>query len=166
MQYGLLCYLQRRYGHVSYERVVSGPGLLAIYDYLRDSGDAAPSSRLIEAMQAEDAAAALTRFAQMEDEPIARWTLDLFVSVYGAFVGNLALLALPRGGIYVAGGIAAKISQAMQRGDFMRTFLDKGRYTALLETLPLHIVTNPDAGLLGARLLLYDKEADSGQRSC
>jgi glucokinase len=154
MQYGLLCYLQRRYGHVSYERVVSGPGLLAIYDYLRDSGRAAPSSRLIEAMDTGDASAAITQFAQLEDEPIASLTVDLFVSVYGAFVGNLALLALPRGGIYVAGGIAAKISQAMQRGGFRRAFLDKGRYSALLETLPLHIVTNPDVGLLGARLFL------------
>ncbi len=155
-QYGLLCYLQQRYGHVSYERVVSGPGLLAIYDYLRDSGRAAPSSRLIEAMHAGDASAAITQFAQLQDEPIARLTLDLFVSVYGAFVGNLALLALPRGGIYVAGGIAAKISQAMRRGDFMRAFLDKGRYAALLESLPLHIVTSPDTGLLGARLFLQE----------
>jgi glucokinase len=74
--------------------------------------------------------------------------------VYGAFVGNLALMVLPRGGIYVAGGIAAKIAAVMQRGDFMRAFLDKGRYTGLLETMPLHIVTNPEIGLLGARLLI------------
>jgi glucokinase len=154
LQHGLLGYLQQRYGHVSYERIVSGPGLLAIYQYLRDSKRATPSARLIEAMGAEDAAAAITRFAQFEDEPIARMTLDLFVSVYGAFVGNLALLVLPRGGIYVAGGIAAKISQVMQRGDFRRAFLDKGRYTGLLESLPLHIVTNTETGLLGARLLM------------
>jgi glucokinase len=153
LQYGLLCHLQRRYGHVSYERIVSGPGLQAIYEYLRDSGSAAPSPHLVEAMAAGDASAAITRFALQEDEPIARLALDLFVSAYGAFVGNLALLALPRGGIYIAGGIAAKISQAMQRGEFMRAFLDKGRYAAMLETLPLHIVTNPATGLLGARSL-------------
>ncbi len=154
LQLGLLGYLQQRHGHVSYERIVSGPGLQAIFDYLRDSGRATPSPRLVAAMEADDAAAVITRFAQSEDEPIARMTLDLFVAVYGAFVGNLALLVLPRGGIYVAGGIAAKISRVMQRGDFMRSFLDKGRYTAMLETMPLHIVTNPEVGLLGARLLI------------
>jgi len=79
--------------------------------------------------------------------------LYLFLSVYGAFVGNLALAALPRGGIYVAGGIAAKITAAMQQGVFMRAFRDKGRYEGLLETLPLHIVTNPQVGLLGADLM-------------
>ncbi len=154
LQQGLLGYLQQRHGHVSYERIVSGPGLLAIYEYLRDSGRAAPSSRLIQAMDADDAAAAITHFARFEDEPIARMTEDVFVAVYGAFVGNLALLVLPRGGIYVAGGIAAKISQVLQRGDFTRAFLDKGRYTGLLESMPLHIVTNPDVGLMGARLLI------------
>ena len=149
-QYALLQYLQQRHGHVSYERIVSGPGLVAIFEFLRDSGLGLPSAQLVAAMGEGDAAAAITRFAQQGDEPIAQATLDLFVSVYGAFVGNLALLALPRGGIYVAGGVAAKIAATMQRGDFMRAFHDKGRYTGLLETLPLHIVTNPHVGLLGA----------------
>ena len=152
-QYALLQYLQQRHGHVSYERIVSGPGLVAIFEFLRDSGLGLPSAQLVAAMGEGDAAASVTRFAQQGDEPIAQATLDLFVRVYGAFVGNLALLALPRGGIYVAGGIAAKIAATMKRGDFMRAFHDKGRYTGLLETLPLHIVTNPHVGLLGANLM-------------
>ncbi len=152
-QYALLQYLQQRYGHVSYERIVSGPGLLAIFEFLRDSGQGTPSSQLIAAMAEGDGAASITRFAQQGDEPIAQMTVDVFVRVYGAFVGNLALLALPRGGIYVAGGIAAKIAAIMQRGDFMRAFLGKGRYTELLASLPLHIVTNPQVGLLGADLM-------------
>jgi len=151
-QYALLQYLQQRHGHVSCERIVSGPGLGAIFEFLRDSGLGSPSAQLVAAMGEGDAAEALARFAQQGDESIAQKALDLFVRVYGAFVGNLALIALPRGGIYVAGGIAAKIAATMQHGDFMRAFHDKGRYTGLLETLPLHIVTNPQVGLLGASL--------------
>lgn len=152
-QYALLQYLQQRYGHVSFERIVSGPGLTAIFEFLRDSGRGLPSAKLLAAMSEDDPAAAIAWAAQQGDEPVAQMALDLFVRVYGAFVGNLALLALPRGGIYVAGGIAAKITATMQCGDFMRAFLDKGRYTELLASLPLHIVTNPQVGLLGANLL-------------
>ncbi|HEU0186455.1 MAG TPA: glucokinase [Gallionellaceae bacterium] len=149
-QHALLRYLQQRHGHVSYERIVSGPGLVAIFEFLRDSGRAQPSPQLLAAMAAGDAAAALTQSAQQGDEPIAQRTLALFIDVYGAFAGNLALAALPRGGVYVAGGIAAKIAHAMQQGGFLHAFLDKGRFGALLQTLPLHIVLNEEVGLLGA----------------
>ena len=149
----LLHYLQQRHGHVSYERIVSGPGLVAIFEFLRDSGRAAPSPQLLKAMAEGDAAAAIAQSAQHGIEPIAHMALDLFVSIYGAFVGNLALAMLPRGGIYIAGGIAAKISTDMQQGGFLRAFRDKGRFAGLLETLPLTIVTNPNVGLLGANLV-------------
>ncbi len=145
-QVALLRYLQARHDHVSYERLVSGPGLVTIYEFLRDSGREVPSSTLVTAMQNGDPAAALTQ----SDEPIARLALDIFVTLYGAVVGNYALFALPRGGIYLAGGIAAKIAQRMQTGDFLAAFLAKGRYTELLRSLPLHIVTHPNVGLLGA----------------
>ncbi len=149
-QCALLHYLQQRHGHVSYERIVSGPGLLSIFEFLRDTGRGQPSLQLIAAMAAGDGAAVLTRLAQQDDEAIARSTLNLFMAIYGAFVGNLALAALPRGGVYVAGGIAAKIAPQMQGGAFMRAFLDKGRFAELLGTLPLHIVLNAQVGLLGA----------------
>lgn len=152
MQGLLLRYLRHRHGHVSYERIVSGPGLIAIFEFMRDTGLATPSAQLVEAMESDDAAAVLTQFAQTGDEAIARMTVDLFLSVYGAFVGNLALAALPRGGIYVAGGIAAKITAKMQSGEFMNAFLSKGRFGGLLATLPLHIVLNPHIGLMGANL--------------
>lgn len=153
-QYELLRYLQRRHGHVSYERIVSGPGLVAIFEFLRDTGLAEPSPQLVAAMGEGDGAAALTHFAQQGDELIAKMVEYLFLSIYGAFVGNLALAALPHGGIYVAGGIAAKIPAAMQQGVFLRAFRDKGRFAGLLETFPLHVVTNPLVGLLGASLLV------------
>ncbi len=162
-QYELLHYLQKRYGHVSYERIVSGPGLLAIYEFLRDSGRALPSEKLLKAMAAIDAAAAIAQGAQQDQEPIAVMALNLFVSIYGAFVGNLALVSLPHGGIYVAGGIAAKIAPVMQQGEFIRAFRDKGRFAGLLQTLPVHIVVNPDIGLLGAQRVAQRTDSNMGQ---
>jgi glucokinase len=152
LQYALLGYLQQRHGHVSYERIVSGPGLVAIFEFLRDAHYATPSVGLNVAMKNGDAAAAITRFAVEQREAIALQALDIFMQIYGAFVGNIALAALPRGGIYVAGGIAAKITTQMQQGGFMESFLDKGRFSALLATLPLSVVMNPQVGLLGASL--------------
>ncbi|MEI7842146.1 MAG: glucokinase [Gallionellaceae bacterium] len=151
-QYELLRYLQQRHHHVSYERIVSGPGLVTIYEFLRDTQRAVPSAEMITAMTEGDASAAISLFASEHQEPIAVKSLDLFTQIYGAFVGNIALVALPRGGIYIAGGIAAKISAQMQNGCFMQTFLDKGRFKDLLSTLPMFIVLNPDIGLLGASL--------------
>lgn len=154
LQIKLLRYLQQRYGHVSYERIVSGPGLVAIYEFLRDAERALPSAELLAALaQEDDAAAVIARFAQRGDEHIARISVELFLSVYGAIVGNMALAVLPRGGIYIAGGIAAKITAQMQAGNFMRAFGDKGRFSGMLQQLPVHIVLNPDTGLQGAALI-------------
>jgi glucokinase len=144
--------MQKRHGHVSYERIVSGPGLVAIYEFLRDTAQATPSPALIAAMGTGDGAAMLAKFAAEGDEPIAQQALRLFVQIYGAFVGNIALATLPRGGVYVAGGIAAKIATEMGRGGFMQAFLDKGRFYNLLSTLPVFLVGNPHVGLLGASL--------------
>ncbi|MBI5919484.1 MAG: glucokinase [Nitrosomonadales bacterium] len=141
LQIELLRHLQTRYGHVSWERLVSGPGIVAIHDFLRYSGRTDGP--------AADEAAQLTQRAEVGDTGAAQ-ALDLFVSLYGAYVGNAALLTLPRGGIYLAGGIAAKILSRMQSGEFLRSFLDKGRYAGLLTTLPLHIVIHPNVGMLGA----------------
>lgn len=157
LEYELLKYLQRRHGHVSYERIVSGPGLLAIYEFLRDTGVAQPSLALVDAMQHEDASAAISRFALESDEPIANLALDLFIKIYGAFVGNIALAALPRGGIFIAGGIAAKVVGRIQQGEFLRNFLDKGRFSGLLASLPLQIVLEPQVGLLGAEQFAAQK---------
>lgn len=159
LQYELLRYLQERHGHVSYERIVSGPGLVAIYEFLRDSGRALPSAQLAAAMAQEDGAAVITQYAQQNAEPAAQMALDLFVSIYGAFVGNVALALLPRGGIYIAGGIAAKIIPAMQHGAFLRAFHDKGRFADFLKTLPLYLVTNAQVGLLGACLVAQRRNA-------
>ena len=152
VQFELLLYLQQRHGHVSYERIVSGPGLVAIFEFMRDSGRATPSPQLLAAMAAGDPAAALNQASSRGDEPIARMVLSLFIEIYGAFIGNLALAALPRGGIYIAGGIAAKVVVYMQQDLFMNAFHGKGRFTHLLESMPLYIALNPQIGLMGASL--------------
>lgn len=152
MQSLLLRYLQKRYGHVSYERIVSGPGIHAIFEFLQDDGFATPSEELIQEIAKGDAAAALTKYAIAGKENIALMTVDLFLSVYGAFTGSLALAILPRGGIYIAGGIASKISGLLQGKVFMQSCLNKGRYQELLSTLPVHIVLNRNVGLIGANI--------------
>ena len=149
LQMDLLRYLQLRHGHVSWERLVSGPGIVAIHDFLRETGRVQPSAGLLAAMQNGDPAAVIAAFADRGDAS-AEQTLALFVSLYGAYVGNAALLTLPRGGIYLAGGIAAKMVSRMQAGEFLRAYRDKGRYAELLASLPLHLVTHPNIGLLGA----------------
>lgn len=151
LQVELWRWLGERYGHVSWERVVSGPGLESIYRFLRERGELPESNLLAEMMRAGDAAAAISDFALNHRDPLASAALDLFVSVYGAEAGNLALKILARGGVYVAGGIAPKIIERLKEGAFMRAFLAKGRFAELLATLPVVVVLNPEVGLLGAQ---------------
>ncbi|MES1982463.1 MAG: glucokinase [Pseudomonadota bacterium] len=153
MQEDLLHHLQAQHGHVSYERIVSGPGLVALLEFVCATGRAGMTPQLSGAMRAGDAAAAITRLGQQSDEPAAAMALGLFMEIYGAFVGNFALATLPRGGVFVAGGIAAKIAEHMTRGPFLNAFCNKGRFADLLGTLPLQLVLNPGVGLLGADVL-------------
>lgn len=149
-QINLLRYLQSRYGHVSCERILSGPGLVMLLDYVMETGLDAVTPQLQKAMAESDPAAAISLFAQEGRDPAAMRALDLFVAIYGAQAGNLALTLLPKGGIYVAGGIAPKIISRLQRGGFMQAFNDKGRFASLLRTIPVRVVMNPKVGLLGA----------------
>lgn len=150
LQADLWRWLAERYGHVSWERVVSGPGLEAIYRFLKERGELAESALLAEMIRAGDGAAAISEFALRHRDPLAGAALDLFIAAYGAEAGNLALKILASGGVYVAGGIAPKIADRLQDGAFLRAFLAKGRFAELLATLPVHVVLNPQVGLLGA----------------
>jgi glucokinase len=148
----LLASLRGAFGRVSYERVVSGPGLLRIFSVLQDGGQ--PSKQLREAMQRQDAAAAISEFAINKVDPLAVRALDLFVDIYGAFAGNMALVTLARGGVYIAGGIARQIAHKLADGGFVNAFAHKGRFSDMLRRYPLHIVTDPKVGLKGAARLL------------
>ena len=149
----LMVYLRRSYGRVSYERVVSGPGLMRIFSYLQDTGVGVPSRQLRDADKTrQDTAELIAEFALAKLDPLAVRALDLFVAVYGAFAGNMALATLARGGVYIAGGIAPKIAPKLKEGGFMRAFTSKGRFSELLATMPVHVVMNPQVGLYGALL--------------
>lgn len=149
---GLLRFLQKRHGRVSYERVVSGMGIAAIYDYFMDkAGMAHPSAPVLARMaEGEDQAAAVARVAPTGEDPDAARAMDLFAAVYGAEAGNLALKVIATGGVYLAGGIAKKNLALLQDGGFMAAYGAKGRFSGLVQRFPVRVVTHPNVGLLGA----------------
>ncbi len=146
----LLLHLRAEHGRVSYERVLSGPGLVNIYRFLRDRRHIGESPAVVEAM-AHGVPAAVISGAAMEGRcPLCSQTLDLFVSLYGAEAGNLALRTLATGGVYLGGGIAPKIIERLRGPLFMRAFTAKGRLSPLLETIPVRVILNEHTALLGA----------------
>jgi glucokinase len=156
LEVDLLRFLQKEFGHVSYERVVSGPGLLNVYRFLRDTGETPEPAWLRTRLAGEDPAAVISEVGLAGAHPLCAQALDLFVSVYGAEAGNLALKALAVGGVFVAGGIAPKIQAKLLDGTFLRAFADKGRYADLMAAIPVHLVLNPRAPLLGAARLAQE----------
>jgi glucokinase len=147
----LLRHLIDHFGHVSYERVLSGPGLFNIYRFLKESRGLDEPKWLAERLAAEDDPAAVVSKAALANEAeICVKALDLFVSMYGAEAGNLALRAKALRGLYVGGGIAPKILDKLKDGTFMCAFTDKGRYADLLAAIPVQVVLNDQAGLRGA----------------
>ncbi len=148
LQVELLRHLSERYGRVSYERVLSGPGLVNLYSFFISRGQPTGGDLL----RAEDPPAAITAAALQGNDQAAAATLRLFLKVYGAHAGNVALNYLARGGVFIAGGIAPKILPALRDGSFVRAFADKGRMSALLVSIPVHVITNERVGLLGAAL--------------
>lgn len=153
LQDKLLVYLRRTFGRVSFERVVSGPGLMRIFSFLQESGVGLPSKQLQEAARKNtDTAGVIGEFGLEKRDQLAMRALDLFASAYGAFAGNMALATLARGGVYLAGGIAPKLAAKLKDGTFMRAFNSKGRFGDLLSTIPVHIIMNPQVGLHGAML--------------
>jgi glucokinase len=153
LQDKLLLHLRRTYGRVSYERVVSGPGLMRIFSFLQETGVGLPSKQLRDADKTrQDTAELIAEFGVAKLDPLAVRALELFVAIYGAFAGNMALAMLAHGGVYIAGGIAPKIAPKLKEGAFMRAFTSKGRFSELLMTIPVHVVMNPLVGLYGALL--------------
>ncbi len=162
LDFQLLRYLldKHQITRVSVERVVSGQGIIAIYQFLRDRGMAAESPELSELVttwereaglaKSVDPAAAISQAALKGEDSLAVQTMNLFVGAYGAEAGNLALKLLPYGGLYVAGGIAAKNLPLLTQDTFLDAFSHKGRLSKLLEDIPVRIVLNPRVGLIGA----------------
>jgi glucokinase len=156
----LLQYLMKKYGHqhVSYERILSGPGVQNVYEFLRDTGKEEEPAWLKEQLAAaRDIPALISELALNHKAPICDRTLSIFVSVLGSEAGNCALKFMGTGGIFVA-GIAGKIVPKLKEPAFMDSFLDKGRMKSLLEGVPVKVVLNDDSGLIGAaRFALVQK---------
>jgi glucokinase len=149
----LLCYLQRRFDHVSCERVCSGIGLPNIYAFLRDTGYAEEPDWLAEELATADDLTPLIVKGALDDESpceLCIATLNTFVSTLGAEAGNLALKALATGGVYLGGGIPPRILPALEQEQFMEAFRRKGRMSDLLARMPVHVILNPKVALLGA----------------
>ncbi len=158
LEIALLKTLQKRHAHVSYERLLSGPGIFAIYEFLKTKTQEDVPAWLSERLISEDPAAVISDVALAEKSALCIKTLDLFVSILGAEAGNLALKTLAMGGIYVGGGIAPKILPKLKDGTFMKAFLEKGRYASLLSKIPVWLIDNPQTALQGAAAYAFSKE--------
>jgi glucokinase len=146
----LLLYLRAEFGRVSYERVLSGPGLINIYRFLRDRRQLAETPAIAAEMAQGDPAAVISRAGLDGRCALCGQALEQFVSLYGAEAGNLALRGLATGGIYLGGGIAPKIVAGLLKPAFMLAFTAKGRLSPLLETIPVRVILNERTALLGA----------------
>lgn len=164
LQVELLSYLLARYEHVSYERVCSGMGIPNLYSFLQESGrypePAWLREKVADAADPTPVIVGAAQAAQQEQTAIARATLELFVNILAREAGNLALKLLATGGIYLGGGIPPRILDQLQAASFIAEFQDKGRFRPLLEMVPMRVITNDDAALIGAAqdgfLLLHE----------
>jgi glucokinase len=144
-------YLLKKFGRVSWERVLSGPGLLNIYEFLRNfCTEIEPRWLQDELAHAQDPSAVISRCGLEARAPICARTLDIFIAVYGAEAGNLALKFMATGGVFISGGIAAKILPRLKGPEFTQAFITKGRMQPLLESIPVRVITNDKVGLIGA----------------
>jgi glucokinase len=150
LELDLLRYLMGRFEHVSYERVLSGPGLHNIYLFLRETGRGEEPAWLAEQIAQGDPSAAISKSALEGTSAICVQALDIFVTLYGAEAGNLALKVLATGGVYVGGGIAPKIIRKLSSTAFMKAFSAKGRVGSVLKDIPVRVITNDKTALLGA----------------
>jgi len=150
-QIALLRHMRDRTGgHVAYEGVLSGPGLYEIYQFLRSHEGTAEPGWLTRRLQQGDPSAAVSEAGLGNEDPVCSQTLELFVSIYGAETGNMALRYLALGGVFVGGGIAPKILPALRSGAFMKAFREKGYHAPMLERMRVAVALEPKAALLGA----------------
>jgi glucokinase len=151
LEIGLLRFLIARFGHVSCERVVSGPGIMNIYDFLRQTGASTEPPPFAEQLAAASDPSALISQAALSGEPeICVKTLEVFAGAYGAAAGNLALRGKATAGVYIGGGIAPKIKAKLTDGAFLRGFVEKGRYKEFVSAIPVYLILNEKTALQGA----------------
>jgi glucokinase len=148
---GLWRFLKARYGgHVSYERVLSGPGFYNIYEYLRDEEHLPEPAWMADEVGDGDPNPVISKHGLAGDDPLCAETVAMFASVYGAEAGNLALRCVAVGGVFLGGGIAPKMLPALRSQAFLDSFCDKGRFKPFLERVEVRVSLNPETALLGA----------------
>lgn len=150
MEIELLKHLQRKFGRVSYERVLCGPGLVNIYEFLKDSGYAPEPPELQARLEKGHRAAVISTAGQAGEFEICIKALDMFVSMLGAQAGNMVLTLLTTGGVYLGGGIPPKIAKKLSDGVILESYFNKGRLRPLVEKTPLYLIKDDHAALLGA----------------
>ena len=157
LEHGLVHFLTVKYGRVSCERVLSGRGLVDVFTFLSEEpacqGLIRPETMAALAAPGQDRAALISQQALAGADAVCEMALAIFCSVLGATAGNLGLMVLATGGVFVAGGIAPRVLPYLRRGGFREAFDRKGRLHTMVERLPAYVVTHPQPGLLGAALV-------------
>ena len=146
----LLRFLRKKFGHVSYERIVSGPGLYNLYQWIVETEIESEKESVFKEIAKGEAPYLIAQKGMSGQSKACQKALDMFCSIYGAEAGNLALKLFALGGVYLGGGIASHLLNVIQKGDFLRAFKEKGRFSSLLEGIPIRIVLSDQAALLGA----------------
>lgn len=149
LEIDLLHYLKQRYAHVSWERVVSGMGLVNIFEFLTHHRRSKTPTWLVEQMEEGDQAAAISKAANDKTCPICSETLELFIHLYGVEAGNQALKIMSTGGVYLGGGIAPKNLDLFRKGTFLKSFRAKGRMESLMQDIPVKVILNDLTALYG-----------------
>jgi glucokinase len=157
-QDALLSWLRKRYPeHVSFERILSGPGIYTLYQFLSESGFAPQPASMLNIAPTQDRSAMISTCALKEKDPLCVETLKLFAEIYGAEAGNLALKSMSLGGVYIGGGIAPKILPFLQNQNFMNAFTAKGRFENMLREMQVKVSLNQETALFGAAHFAKDR---------
>ncbi|MCA9744039.1 glucokinase [candidate division KSB1 bacterium] len=149
-QVELLSYLMKKFGHVSFERVLSGPGLLNIYAFLKETGKATEPSALQDELESDSPGKTITRHALSGEYEICVRAVDLFAQVLGAQAGNMVLTLMATGGIYLGGGIVPQLHEHLTSTGMLSAYLNKGRLSYLVEKTPLKVICDDTVALTGA----------------
>ncbi len=158
LEFELLSWLQRKYQHASWERVVSGPGLVNIFEFLLHHEAVEAPGWLTEEMRSEDPAAVIHRAADSGRDPICTRALRMFTSLYGAEAGNQALKMMATGGVYIGGGIAPKVISWLREPEFTRAFREKGQMQPLMEEMAVKVIMNDRTALFGPVLYMLSEK--------
>lgn len=159
LEVDLFFYLRKKFQHVSYERVLSGPGLITVYQFLVETRRIQPLESIERGIKDKKGSLVITEHAKHQLDEGCVQTLDLFLSLYGAAAGNLALKYAALGGVYINGKIASFVLEQIKKGSFLESFLDKGRFRSFLELIPVFVLINNEGPLLGAAAYAQEKQS-------